>query len=84
MLNFSEEFYTRPYMVMQQRCVWNKTFLMGNTEMFIMLLHICHLTATCRKASNATGHIQFDIRTACHTKSSHFMTINRISIELSF
>ena len=34
MLHFTEEFRTRPYVVMQKRCAWNKSFLLGNRLKF--------------------------------------------------
>ena len=56
MLYFNKEFHTSPYMVMQKRCVWNKTFQFSIKLNFLLHLLICPFAATPRKASNS-GHI---------------------------
>ena len=50
----------RPYMVRQKRCVWNKTFLLGNTLKFWHHFCICPLAVAPRKASNETSFGVFD------------------------
>ena len=43
MLNVTEELHVWPYMVMQNRCVWNKTFILGNKLQFSWCFYIhCH------------------------------------------
>ena len=52
MFNSTEELDTRPFMVMQKKCIWNETLLFGNFKLkFSWHSYIRPLPATYRKAS---------------------------------